>query len=133
MVIGKSGRYISAADAMDHVFGYCIANDISARDLQFRHGQWFKGKSLDGSLPLGPWIVTRDEVPDPTRLLLSLSVNGEERQRATVKQLIFDIPTLIEELSLGLSLEAGDVILTGTPSGVGAARHRRGEIGRAHV
>ena len=96
VVIGKAGRDIRAADAMDHVFGYSIANDVSARDAQFRHGgQWFKGKSLDGSLPLGPWLVTRDEVADLAGLVLSLSVNGEERQRATVGEMIFDIPTLI--------------------------------------
>lgn len=121
VILGKGGRDIPKGAAMDHIFGYCVANDVSARDTQFRHGQWFKGKSLDGSLPLGPWIVTRDEVSDPATLILSLSVNGEERQRAAVSQMIFDIPTLIEQLSAGLTLSAGDVILSGTPSGVGAA------------
>jgi 2-keto-4-pentenoate hydratase/2-oxohepta-3-ene-1,7-dioic acid hydratase in catechol pathway len=122
VVIGKSGRDICAAQAMDHVFGYCIADDISARDAQFRHGgQRFKGKSLDGTLPLGPWITTRDEIPDPRQLLLSLTVNGEMRQQAQVGEMIFDIPLLIEQLSAGLTLDAGDIILTGTPSGAGAA------------
>lgn len=121
VVIGKTGRDIAAADAMDHVFGYCVANDVSARDVQFRHGQWFRGKALDGSLPLGPSLVTRDEVADPRELVLTLTVNGVARQRASVAQMIFDIPTIIESLSAGLTLCAGDIILTGTPSGVGVA------------
>lgn len=121
VVIGMGGRDIPREAAMDHVFGYCVANDLSARDLQRRHGQWFKGKSLDGSLPLGPWIVTRDEIGDPSDLELVLTVNGEVRQRATVSQMIFDVPVLIAQLSAGLTLSPGDVILTGTPSGVGFA------------
>lgn len=121
VVLGAGGRDIKRADAMDHVLGYCVANDISARDLQRRHGQWFKGKSLDGSLPLGPCIVTSDEIVDPSALELVLSVNGEVRQRAVVAQMMFDIPTLIEQLSAGLTLSAGDIILTGTPAGVGFA------------
>jgi 2-keto-4-pentenoate hydratase/2-oxohepta-3-ene-1,7-dioic acid hydratase in catechol pathway len=103
------------------VFGYTIANDITARDLQRRHDQWFKGKSLDNSLPLGPWIVDAGEIGDPTTLELSLTVNGEERQRATTSMMIFDIPAIIASLSAGMTLEAGDVIATGTPSGVGYA------------
>ncbi|MBS0389173.1 MAG: fumarylacetoacetate hydrolase family protein, partial [Proteobacteria bacterium] len=121
VVIGRSGRDIPAANAMDHVFGYTVANDFTARDLQRRHEQWFKGKSLDGSCPLGPCIVDRAEIGDPATLELSLSVNGEQRQRAHVSQMIFDIPTIIASLSAGLTLEPGDVILTGTPSGVGFA------------
>lgn len=121
VVIGTTGRDIPAISAFDHVFGYTIGNDITARDLQRRHDQWFKGKSLDGSCPLGPWIVTADEIGDPTTLELSLTLNGEERQRAKVSQLIFDIPTIIEQLSAGMTLFAGDVILTGTPAGVGYA------------
>ena len=121
VVIGKAGRDIPAARALDHVFGYTIANDVTARDLQRRHEQWFKGKSLDTTLPLGPWIVDAAEIGDPTTLELSLTVNGEERQRAKASMMIFDIPAIIASLSAGLTLEAGDVIATGTPSGVGFA------------
>ena len=121
VVIGKAGRDIRKADAYAHVFGYTVANDVTARDLQRRHEQWFKGKSLDTSLPLGPWIVDAAEIGDPTTLELSLTVNGQERQRAKASQMIFDIPAIIESLSAGLTLEPGDVIATGTPSGVGFA------------
>ncbi|MGD9842443.1 MAG: fumarylacetoacetate hydrolase family protein [Steroidobacteraceae bacterium] len=121
VVIGKGGRDIAPEQAFEHVFGYCIANDITARDLQLRHDQWFKGKSLDTSLPLGPSLVTRDEVPNVRELQLSLQVNGELRQQATVAQMIFDIPAVIASLSAGLTLESGDIIATGTPSGVGYA------------
>ena len=121
VIIGKGGRDIPKARAYEHVLGYTIANDITARDLQRRHEQWFKGKSLDTTCPLGPWIVTADEIGDPTTLELSLTVNGEARQRATADMMIFDIPTIIEFLSAGLTLEAGDIIATGTPSGVGYA------------
>ena len=121
VVIGKAGRDIPKGRAYEHVFGYTIANDVTARDLQRRHEQWFKGKSLDTSLPLGPWIVDADEIGDPTTLELSLTVNGEERQRATTSMMIFDIPTIIASLSAGMTLEPGDVIATGTPSGVGYA------------
>jgi len=121
VVIGKTGRDIPAASAFDHVFGYTIANDVTARDLQRRHEQWFKGKSLDTTLPLGPWIIDAAEIGDPTTLELSLTVNGEERQRAKASMMIFDIPAIIASLSAGLTLEAGDIIATGTPSGVGFA------------
>jgi 2-keto-4-pentenoate hydratase/2-oxohepta-3-ene-1,7-dioic acid hydratase in catechol pathway len=121
VVIGRGGRDISREAAMDHVFGYCIANDITARDLQRRHGQWYKGKSLDGSLPLGPWLVTRDEIGDVPDLALTLTVDGEVRQQARTTAMIFDIPALIAELSAGLTLSAGDILLTGTPAGVGFA------------
>ena len=121
VVIGKAGRDIRKADAYAHVFGYTVANDVTARDLQRRHEQWFKGKSLDTTLPLGPWIVDAAEIGDPTTLELSLTVNGQERQRAKASQMIFDIPAIIESLSAGLTLEPGDVIATGTPSGVGFA------------
>src|SRR6185312_349644 len=121
VIIGRGGRDISAGAAFDHVFGYSIANDVTARDLQRRHDQWFKGKSLDTTLPLGPCIVPHADIGDPRSLELSLSVNGEERQRARVEQMIFDIPTLIASLSAGLTLEAGDIVSTGTPSGVGFA------------
>jgi 2-keto-4-pentenoate hydratase/2-oxohepta-3-ene-1,7-dioic acid hydratase in catechol pathway len=121
VVIGKGGRDIPRARAFEHVYGYAVANDFTARDLQKRHDQWFKGKSLDTTFPCGPWIVDREEIGDPTTLELSLTVNGEERQRARVAQMIFDIPALIESLSAGLTLEPGDIISTGTPAGVGFA------------
>ena len=121
VIISRGGRDIAPAGAYAHVFGYTVANDITARDLQRRHEQWFKGKSLDTTCPLGPCIVDRTEIGDPTTLELSLTVNGEERQRARVAQMIFDIPTIIASLSAGLTLEAGDIIATGTPSGVGFA------------
>lgn len=121
LVIGKPGLDIARAQAMEHVFGYTVANDFTARDLQRRHEQWFKGKSLDTTCPLGPCIVERASVGDPGELELWLTVNGEPRQRAQVKQMIFDLPTIIESLSAGLTLEAGDVIATGTPAGVGFA------------
>ena len=121
VVIGKAGRDIPRERAYEHVFGYTIANDVTARDLQRRHDQWFKGKSLDTSLPLGPWIVDAEEIGDPTTLELSLTVNGEARQRATASMMIFDIPAIIASLSAGMALEPGDVIATGTPSGVGYA------------
>ena len=121
VVIGKAGRDIPKDRAYEHVFGYTIANDVTARDLQRRHEQWFKGKSLDTSLPLGPWIVDAEEIGDPTTLELSLTVNGEERQRSKTSMMIFDIPTIIASLSAGMTLEPGDIIATGTPSGVGYA------------
>ena len=122
VVIGKSGRNISKADAMNHVFGYTILNDITARDIQRRHGgQYFKGKGLDGSCPLGPHIVTADDVGDPHALSIGLTVNGEQRQDGHTGDMIFDIPTLIASLSEGMTLEPGDIIATGTPSGVGYA------------
>ncbi len=119
VIIGAGGRDIPPGAAFDHVFGYTIINDISARDLQRSHGQWFKGKALDSSCPIGPWIVTRDEIPSVEQLALTLTVNGETRQQARCSQMIFDIPTLIAALSAGLTLEAADIIATGTPAGVG--------------
>jgi 2-keto-4-pentenoate hydratase/2-oxohepta-3-ene-1,7-dioic acid hydratase in catechol pathway len=121
VIIGRGGRDIAREQAFEHVFGYTVANDFTARDLQRRHEQWFKGKSLDGTCPLGPCIVDRAEIGDPTTLELSLTVNGAERQRARVAQMIFDIPAIIASLSAGLTLEAGDIIATGTPAGVGYA------------
>ncbi len=119
VVIGKGGRGISKADSLKHVFGYTIINDVTARHLQKRHSQWVLGKGLDSFCPMGPAILTADEVPDPTRLTLTTWVNGEQRQHAPVSDLIFDIPTLIEAISAGITLEPGDVIATGTPAGVG--------------
>jgi 2-keto-4-pentenoate hydratase/2-oxohepta-3-ene-1,7-dioic acid hydratase in catechol pathway len=121
LIIGKPGRDIPAERAFEHIFGYTIGNDITARDLQRRHDQWFKGKGLDRSCPLGPWIIDAASIPDPTTLTVSLTVNGELRQKATVAELIFPIPTIIEQLSAGMTLESGDIILTGTPAGVGYA------------
>ena len=118
VVIGKGGRGISKADALDHVFGYTIINDMTARDLQSKHKQWFIGKSLDTFCPMGPWIVSADEV-DAGNLDLKCWVNGELRQDANTSDLIFDVATLIETLSAGLTLQPGDVIATGTPAGVG--------------
>ncbi|MBV8916214.1 MAG: fumarylacetoacetate hydrolase family protein [Acetobacteraceae bacterium] len=121
VVIGRAGRDIPRDRALEHVFGYTILNDITARDLQRRHDQWFKGKGLDRSCPMGPWIVTPDTLPELGAVELVCKVNGEERQRSTVNQMIFDIPEIIQQLSAGLTLEPGDIIATGTPSGVGYA------------
>jgi 2-keto-4-pentenoate hydratase/2-oxohepta-3-ene-1,7-dioic acid hydratase in catechol pathway len=118
VVIGKGGSRISRAKAYDHVFGCMIANDITARDLQLKHRQWFIGKSLDRACPMGPWIATRDEL-DIENLSVRCWVNDELRQDANTGELIFDIPTLIETLSAGMTLESGDIISTGTPAGVG--------------
>ncbi|NKC30650.1 fumarylacetoacetate hydrolase family protein [Falsiroseomonas selenitidurans] len=119
VVIGQGGRGIAKADALRHVFGYTIINDVTARHLQKRHSQWILGKGLDSFCPMGPAILTADEVPDPTQLVVTTWVNGERRQHAPVADLIFDIPTLIEAISAAVTLEPGDVIATGTPAGVG--------------
>ena len=119
VVIGRGGRGIAKTDALAHVYGYTIVNDVTARTLQSRHKQWFLGKSLDGFCPMGPVLVTADEIPDVTRLWLTTRVNGEVRQDASVADLIFDIPTLIATISAGITLEPGDIIATGTPAGVG--------------
>ena len=119
VVIGEGGRNISQKNAYKHVYGYTIVNDATARTLQNQHKQWFLGKSLDGYCPMGPCIVTADEIDDVTQLRLLTKVNGEVRQDAYVSQLIFDIPTLIETLSRVMTLEPGDLIATGTCAGVG--------------
>ena len=119
VVIGRAGRGIARGDALRHVFGYTIVNDVTARTLQHRHRQWILGKGLDGFAPMGPAILTADEVPDPGSLRLTTHVNGERRQDAPVADLIFDIPALIEAISAGITLEPGDIIATGTPAGVG--------------
>ena len=118
VVIGKPGRNISAADAMGHVWGYTIINDVTARDRQRNHKQWFAGKGLDTFCPMGPWIVTADEL-DARNIDIECRVNGELRQKANTGDLIFDIPAIIAALSGGMTLQAGDVIATGTPAGVG--------------
>ena len=118
VIIGTGGRGITKEEAYKHVWGYTIVNDVTARDLQKLARQWFLGKSLDTFCPMGPWIVTPDEL-DPENLRVRTWINGEPRQDANTKDLIFDIPTLIATLSAGLALEAGDIIATGTPAGVG--------------
>jgi 2-keto-4-pentenoate hydratase/2-oxohepta-3-ene-1,7-dioic acid hydratase in catechol pathway len=123
VVIGKGGTSIAEVNALDHVFGYCVANDVSARDVQSRHGgQWFKGKNLDGTCPLGPVVVTRDEIPDPQALDIVCRVNGIVKQRSNTRFQVYPVARLIAEVSEGLTLRPGDVILTGTPAGVGFAR-----------
>ena len=120
VIIGKEGINIKKEDAYDYVFGYTIMNDVSARDLQQRHGgQWFRGKSIDSFTPLGPCIVYKDEIKPPIELNVLSKVNGEVRQSSNTKHFIFDIPTIISDLSAGMTLKPGDIIATGTPSGVG--------------
>ena len=120
VVIGKEARYVSEAEAMDHVAGYCVVNDVSEREFQAeRGGQWVKGKSADTFGPIGPWLVTRDEVPDPQNLKLWLSVDGETRQDGSTKTMIFGVRHLVHYLSQFMSLQPGDIISTGTPPGVG--------------
>jgi 2-keto-4-pentenoate hydratase/2-oxohepta-3-ene-1,7-dioic acid hydratase in catechol pathway len=122
VVMGKRGRDIPKDKAYDYVFGYTVCLDMTARDLQRQHGQWFKGKSLDTFCPIGPWIVHKSALPDPQQLRLVCRVNGEVMQDGNTRDMIFDIPTTIESLSSGMTLEPGDIISTGTPSGVGFAR-----------
>jgi 2-keto-4-pentenoate hydratase/2-oxohepta-3-ene-1,7-dioic acid hydratase in catechol pathway len=123
LVIGRTGRSIPVADALDHVWGYTLANDVSQRDLQRQHGgQWLKGKSIDQTMPLGPWIVTADEFGDPQDVHLQCLLNGEVMQDASTKQMAYDVATLVSELSFGMTLRPGDLLLTGTPAGIGNAR-----------
>ncbi len=122
VVIGRRGRDIPEEQALEHVFGYTIGNDVTARDLQSRHQQWYKGKGLDGFCPLGPWIVTKDEIANPQDVRLRLRVNGATKQDANTSDMIFSVARLIAVLSLGMTLEPGDLLMTGTPSGVGFAR-----------
>jgi 2-keto-4-pentenoate hydratase/2-oxohepta-3-ene-1,7-dioic acid hydratase in catechol pathway len=119
VIIGKRGINIPEEKAIEYVFGYTILNDLTARDLQKNHVQWFKGKSLDGFCPMGPWIVTKDEIGYPVELEIRTWVNGELRQHSNTKHMIFDIAKLISILSQGMTLEPGDILATGTPSGVG--------------
>ena len=137
VIIGKAGKGIRRAAAMDHVFGYTIVNDVSARDLQKRHQQWLIAKSCDTFCPMGPWIVTRDEL-DGGRLGVRLWVNDELRQDGNSADLVFDIPSIIEALSATITLLPGDVIATGTPAGVGMATDpprwlRRGDRVRIEI
>jgi 2-keto-4-pentenoate hydratase/2-oxohepta-3-ene-1,7-dioic acid hydratase in catechol pathway len=119
LIIGRDGINIKAEDAEDYIFGYTVANDVSARDLQGQHRQWFKGKGLDTFCPLGPAIVHKSAIPAPVRLAIQCRVNGELRQDSNTGNMIFDIPFIISDLSKGMTLKAGDIICTGTPSGVG--------------
>lgn len=122
VVIGKKGKYVTKQDAMDYVFGYTVINDISARDCR-REGQWIVSKGQDTFAPMGPILVTKDEIENPHNLNLSLKVNGVEKQNSNTKFLLFNINDLIEDLSIVFTLEPGDIIATGTPSGVGAGRN----------
>jgi len=134
LVIGRDGRDIAEDQAWQHVFGFCVANDVSQRDLQRAHGgQWLKGKSIDATMPLGPWITTVDEVADPYTLRIQCEVNGERRQNASTGQMAFRFERLIAELSRGMTLRAGDVLLTGTPSGIGNAREPQVFLGDGDV
>jgi 2-keto-4-pentenoate hydratase/2-oxohepta-3-ene-1,7-dioic acid hydratase in catechol pathway len=121
-VIGKTGKDIPEERALEHVFGYTVGNDVTARDLQRRHQQWYKGKGLDGFCPLGPWIVTGDEFGDPQDTRVRLRVNGEEKQNASTSDMVFTVAKLVAVWSQGMTLEPGDLLMTGTPSGVGFAR-----------
>jgi len=137
IVIGRGGRNIARDCAMKHVFGYTIVNDVTARDVQMRHQQWDLGKSFDGFCPMGPWVVTADEL-DARYSRVRCWVNGELRQDGRTADMIFDIPALIETISRGITLHPGDVIATGTPAGVGMGLKpprwlRRGDVVRIEV
>lgn len=121
-VIGKGGRHIAGGDWRDHVAGYTIINDVSARDFQMATTQWLMGKTFDTFAPMGPWIVTADEIDDPHNLSISLEINGEQLQNSNTRELIFRIPELVQFISGVVTLEPGDVVATGTPAGVGFAR-----------
>ena len=124
-VIGKGGRHIPAAEALNHVLGYTIVNDVSAREWQVATSQWLMGKTFDTFAPMGPWIVTKDEIPDPHALDLTTEIGGEVLQSSNTSELVFKIPELIEHVSTVVTLEPGDVFATGTPSGVGFSRTPR--------
>ena len=136
VVIGTTCRNVSKADAMKQVWGFVALNDVTARDLQKNHAQWFLGKSLDGFCPLGPWITTTDEAP--TDMHMQVWVNGEQRQKAHISQLIFDVPTLIETMTAAMTLLPGDIIATGTSVGVGVGFNppkflRHGDVVRVAI
>lgn len=125
VVIGRPARRVAAAEALGHVFGYTCLNDVSARDLQFRDGQWVRAKSLDTFTPVGPWVVTADEIPDPQALAIECHVSGEVLQSSTTANMIFGVAELIVRISQSMTLETGDIIATGTPDGVGYFREPR--------
>jgi 2-keto-4-pentenoate hydratase/2-oxohepta-3-ene-1,7-dioic acid hydratase in catechol pathway len=134
LVIGRDGRSIPEEKALEHVFGYLVANDVSQRDLQRAHGgQWLKGKSIDATMPLGPWLTTSDEIDDIGGLQVRCELNGRLLQNASSAQMAFSIPRIIAELSHGMTLRAGDVVLTGTPSGIGNAREPQIFLGYGDV
>lgn len=120
-VVGKEAKNVKEEDALDYVAGYSIANDVTYRDIQRRTLEWLQGKSVDGSAPIGPWIVTSDELQDPSGLAVTLKVNGEVRQQTNTENLVFTVPKLVAFLSNLMTLKPGDIILTGTPGGVGVA------------
>ncbi|MYA78607.1 MAG: fumarylacetoacetate hydrolase family protein [Gemmatimonadetes bacterium] len=122
VVIGKTATAVSEADAYDYIAGYTVANDVSARDIQFRQQQWHQGKSYDTFCPMGPWLVTKDEIPDPNALAVKLTLNGSVLQDSNTDNLIFNVPTLVSRISSAMTLLPGDVISTGTPAGVGVFR-----------
>jgi 2-keto-4-pentenoate hydratase/2-oxohepta-3-ene-1,7-dioic acid hydratase in catechol pathway len=132
VIIGRGGKNISKADAMSHIFGYTIVNDVTARDVQMRHQQWDMGKSFDTFCPMGPWIVTADEL-DGRKTRVRCWVNGELRQDGPTENMIFDIPTLIETVSRGITLLPGDIIATGTPAGVGMGLKPPRYLGKGDV
>ena len=132
-VVGKGGKHVSAADAAGAIFGYCVGNDVTERMWQHAGPQWSLGKSFDTHAPIGPWIVTADEVGDPHALGLRCFVNGEKRQDSNSRHLVFNIWQQVEHLSTGMTLEPGDVIFTGTPGGVGAAMDPRQFLKAGHV
>ncbi|GAE25625.1 fumarylacetoacetate hydrolase family protein [Halalkalibacter wakoensis JCM 9140] len=123
VVIGKKGKHISEEEAVDYIFGYTIMNDVSARDVQFGDGQWVRGKSFDTFAPLGPVLVSKDEITDPQNLDIKLTVNDTVYQDSNTKQMIFSIPYIIAYLSKGFTFEPGDIVATGTPHGVGVFRN----------
>ncbi len=123
LIIGKLARKVSQKDALGYVFGYMVLNDVSARDLQNRTSQFFVGKSIDGYCPMGPWIVTADEIPDPQNLNLQCRVNGVVKQEGNTRDMLYSIAYVIEDLSRLMTFEPGDIITTGTPAGVGFVRN----------
>ncbi|TBL78541.1 fumarylacetoacetate hydrolase family protein [Paenibacillus thalictri] len=137
-VIGKRARCVSEADALQYVAGYTVANDVTYRDLQRRTIEWLQGKTVEGSAPMGPWLVTADELGNPAGLDISLTVNGERRQHSNTANLVFTVPFLIQFLSNLMTLEPGDIVLTGTPGGVGVAREpqaflKEGDVVRVEI
>lgn len=123
VIIGKAGRKISPENALEHIFGYTVINDLSARDIQLNHKQYFLGKSIEGGCPIGPLIVTKDEIADPQNLKIACRVNGVTKQDSNTSYMLFNIAEIIATLSRAMALEVGDIIATGTPSGVGFARN----------
>lgn len=123
VIIGKAGRKITPENALEHIFGYTVINDLSARDIQLNHKQYFLGKSIEGGCPIGPVIVTKDEIADPQNLKIACRVNGVTKQDSNTSYMLFNIAEIIATLSRAMALEVGDIIATGTPSGVGFARN----------